>query len=56
MNGAELIETHQWSLASMTGYDHPLLTINSEIVIHTWIIMALLALALAVLSFILHNT
>jgi len=56
MNGAELIETHEWSFAFLTGYDSPLCTINSEIVIHTWIIMALLSIALAMVSFILHNT
>lgn len=53
MNGSELIETHQWSLP---GYDSPLLTINSEIIIHTWIIMALVGLFLATVNFILHHT
>jgi F-type H+-transporting ATPase subunit a len=56
MNGAELIETHQWSFAFLTGYDSPLFTINSEIVIHTWIIMCILSCALAMVHFILHNT
>lgn len=57
MNGAELIETQQWSLGSLIGYgDNPLFNVNSEIVIHTWIIMILLAIALACVSFILHHT
>ena len=56
MNGAKLIETEQWSLASLMGYEHPLLYINSEIVIHTWIIIALLSLALTMVHFILNNT
>lgn len=57
MNGAELVETPQWSIASFFGYaEHPLLMINSEIIIHTWIIMFVLALALACVNFILHHT
>ncbi len=56
MNGAELIETKQWSLEALIGYDHFLLRINSEIVIHTWIIIALLSLALTTVHFILSST
>jgi len=57
MNGAELIETPQWSFASLIGYaESPLLNINSEIVIHTWIIMIFLALMLACVNFLLHHT
>jgi len=57
MNGAELIETPQWSFASLLGYDdHPLFTINSEIVIHTWIIMIILGLMLTCVNFILRHT
>lgn len=57
MNGAEIIETPQWSFGSLIGHqENPLFTINSEIVIHTWIIMILLALMLACVNFILHHT
>ena len=57
MNGAELIETPQWSFAWLFGcQEHPLLTINTEIIIHTWIIMAILALVLACVNFVLHHT
>ena len=57
MNGAELIETHQWSLAPLFGFkDHPIFIVNSEIVIHTWIIMALLLLMLASVKFLLNYT
>jgi len=56
MKGAEFIETPQWTFESLTGYDIPLLNINSEIVVHTWIIMALLALFLASVRFIMNNT
>ena len=56
MNGAELIETPQWSLAPLFGYEHPLLHVNSEIIIHTWIIMFLLGLLLATVKLLLHNT
>lgn len=55
MNGTELIETHEWSFGSIIGYeDNPLLIINSEIVIHTWIIMLILALILASIKAILQ--
>ncbi|HSC24742.1 MAG TPA: FoF1 ATP synthase subunit a [Candidatus Babeliales bacterium] len=57
MNNAELVETPQWFFGSMIGYeDHPLFTINSEIIIHTWIIMIFLALLLASVNYILHYT
>jgi len=57
MNGSELLETHQYSFASTLHYaEHPLLTVNSEIVIHTWIIMLLLALMLSCVNFFLHHT
>ena len=57
MNGTELIETPQWSLSSLFGYEeNPLFNINSEIIIHTWIIMIILGLALASVNFILHHT
>lgn len=56
MNSAELVETHQWNLFSVFGYKNPLLAINSEIIIHTWVIMGLLVLALATVRFILNNT
>lgn len=57
MNSAELIETQEWSFAYLIGYEeNPLLTVNSEIIIHTWIIMILLALALAGINYILRYT
>ena len=57
MNGAELIKTPQWSFASIIGCkEHPLFTINSEIIIHTWIIMIFLALMLTGVNFLLHHT
>ncbi len=34
----------QWSLSWLFGFEHPLFKINTEIVIHTWIILGLLAL------------
>ena len=57
MNSAELIETPHWSFGSIIGYpNNQLLMINSEIVIHTWIIMIILALMLASISFIIQHT
>lgn len=57
MNGAELIETPQWSFASFFGFEeHPLFIINSEIIIHTWIIMAFLIVFLFFVKPILEHT
>ncbi len=57
MNSAELVESPHWSLGSLFGYeDNPFLIINSETIIHTWIIMGLLALMLAFINFLLRNT
>ena len=57
MNGAELLEESQWSLGSWFGYnDHPFFMVNCEIVINTWIIMAILACLLACVKFIVHHT
>ena len=56
MNGAELIETEQWSFGYLIGYDHPLLCVNSEIIVHTWIIIVLLSISLAAVHFILTQT
>jgi F-type H+-transporting ATPase subunit a len=57
MNGAEIIETPQWSLGSLIGYEeYPVLDINSEIVVHTWIIMLMLAVMLACVNFLLYHT
>jgi F-type H+-transporting ATPase subunit a len=57
MNSAELLETQEWSFASILGYeDSSLLTVNSEIIIHTWVIMILLALTLAGVNYVLRHT
>jgi len=56
MSGAELIETPQWSFGSYLGYDNPLLHVNSEIIIHTWIIMFFLAIMLTAVKFFIHHT
>jgi len=57
MNGAELVEIQQWSFGSLIGYEeNPLFNVNSEIVIHTWIIMIILAVALACVNFIFRHT
>jgi len=57
MNDAELVETAHWTFHSLLGYEpSPLFTINSEIVVHTWIIMFLLALMLTTVQYFLRNT
>lgn len=56
MNGAELTETHHWSIGFLFGSDNPLFHINSEIIIHTWIIMILLTIALACVNIFLRHT
>jgi len=56
MNSTEFIETPQWSLSPWLGYEHPFLSVNSEIIIHTWIIMFLLGLALTIINCVLTKT
>ena len=57
MNGTELVETPQWSFAPLFGFEeHPAFILNSEIIMHTWIIMAILALFLVSVKCILHHT
>lgn len=48
---------HEWSFGSWFGYENnPFFTINSEIVIHTWIIMLILGLILASIKLFLNHT
>jgi len=56
MDGAKLIETEQWSLASLTGYEHSFLYVNTEIIVHTWIIIGLLFCFLLTVKYVLQHT
>jgi F-type H+-transporting ATPase subunit a len=56
MKGAEFLETSHWSLTPLIGYDHPLLRINSETIIHTWIILGILCMLVACAHFLIHYT
>lgn len=56
MKNAEFLETHQWSLAPLLGYDHPLLYINSETIIHTWIILGILSILIICARLFLRKT
>lgn len=56
MKSTDFLETHQWSLAPLTGYDYPWLRIDSEIVIHTWIILGILALLIALSHFLMFHS
>lgn len=53
MNNTEFISTHQWSLFGST---YPFFVLNSETVIHTWIILFFTLLCMATVKFFLNNT
>lgn len=42
MTGLDAQTSHQWSLASLMGYEHPLFIINSETVLYTWALLLIL--------------
>ena len=56
MKGVELLETSQWSLAPIIGYEHALFKINVETVVHTWIILGLMIISLIPIRWLLLNT
>jgi len=55
MTGLNTPATHQWSLASLWGHQHPLLTINAETVIYTWIMLGLLFIIALLLRLTLNT-
>jgi len=48
MDGFDLSSSHQWSLAPIVGLEHPLLVFDPHILMHTWIILAILLACLLV--------
>ncbi len=42
MDGFDLAENHQWSLGPLIGLEHPMLTFDKHIIMHTWIILFIL--------------
>jgi F-type H+-transporting ATPase subunit a len=53
MTGVDALKTHFWSIEELVGFSHPFLRINSETVIHTWIILAILFTLLLLIRFVL---
>jgi len=56
MMGLDLEHVEQWSLSPFFGYDHPLFLINIQTIIHTWIIIGLLAIVLLFFRWIILKT
>ncbi len=54
MEGFSLASKHSYQLLSFLGINHPLLSVNMEIIFHTWIIMGIMILTLVAARFILH--
>ena len=52
MKGTELLDIKPWQL-SWFGLDHPFFNLNSTTVLHTWIILGLLLLALIAIRYFL---
>lgn len=53
MNGFDLAQSHQWSLESLFGLEHPLLIFDKHIIIHTWIILFILMICVLIARFFL---
>jgi F-type H+-transporting ATPase subunit a len=54
MEGLSLTSQHSYQLLSVFGINHPLLSVNMEIIFHTWIIMGIMISALISARFVLH--
>jgi F-type H+-transporting ATPase subunit a len=55
--GTDLIEpSHLWSLSPLIGYNHPLLSVNSETVMYTWAVIGIVVLLLMATHYLLHYT
>ncbi len=55
MKGFDLLEIEYWKPLSYFGFDHPFFSINSTTVLHTWIILILLAIVLIPIKWLLNN-
>jgi len=53
MNGFNLTDNHQWSLAPLIGLEHPLLIFDGHIITHTWIILLILFICLLMIRWFL---
>jgi F-type H+-transporting ATPase subunit a len=53
MNEIDLSVNHQWSLEPLIGFEHPLLIFDAEILLHTWIILAILFVCTLIARFFL---
>src|SRR5689334_9766450 len=57
MHGVDFLHEEQWSLEIITGYAHPILTLNKETLLYTWAILAfLLCFCLLFRSFLIKNS
>ena len=54
MHDLELLSTHEWSLAHLTGFTHPFFTLNAETIINTWIVVLFLLILFVVIRLVLH--
>jgi F-type H+-transporting ATPase subunit a len=52
MKGTELLDIKPWSL-SWLGLDHPFFNLNSTTVLHTWIILGIIAISLSLIRYFL---
>jgi len=55
MKGMDLLKEKYWKPLSHLGFKHKFFNINSEIVVHTWIIIGIMALILALIYFMLKR-
>ena len=55
MKGFDLLKEHHWQPLSYFGLKHKLLNINSEIVVHTWIVITIMAMILIPIYIVLKR-
>ncbi len=56
MKGFELIESEQLSLSPFLGYEHPFLMINTDTILYTWVVLALLLIMLIPIRWIVKKS
>lgn len=55
MDALGIVESENWSLAPLVGFEHPLLTINMHTIVYTWIVIAFLFIILLPVRIILSR-
>jgi F-type H+-transporting ATPase subunit a len=55
MKGLDLLESEQWSLAPLFGFEHPFLTLNQPTIVNTWLALLLMFIVALPVSWFLKR-